>query len=73
MGQHHPAQHHEVPAQLERAPLHHLDLRAALIEQRVFEVLDAVIELLHGSEVTVDENVEQPVQQERHTVFGQVR
>ena len=40
---------------MERAPLHRLDLGAALVEEQVFQFLDALVEPLHGGEVAVDE------------------
>jgi hypothetical protein len=72
LDQHHAAEHDRVLAQLERTPLHRLDLGAALVEQRVFELLDALVELLYGCEVAVDEVVEQAVQQKGHAMFGEV-
>src|SRR6266508_6659718 len=71
-GQHDPAHHYEVLAQLERAPLNRLDLGAAFVEEQVFELLDAVVKPLYGDEVAVDEVVEQAVEQECDTMLGEV-
>src|SRR6266540_4996842 len=71
-GQHHAAQYNEVLAQLERAPLDGLDLCAAFVEQQVLKFLDALVELLYGGEVAVDEVVEQSVEQEPDAVAGEV-
>ena len=49
-----------------------LDLGAALIEEQLFEALDALVELLYGGEVAVDEMVEQAVQQEPDAGAGEV-
>ena len=57
---------------MERAPLHRLDLGAALVEEQVFQFLDALVEPLHGGEVAVDEVVEQAVEQEPDAVAGEV-
>jgi hypothetical protein len=47
-------------------------LGAAFVEERVFEVLDGLVEALDGGELAVDEVVEQSVKQERDAVLGQV-
>jgi len=57
---------------LERSPLDGLNLGAAFVEQQVFEFLDALVELLYGGEVPVDEVVEQAVEQEPDAVAGKV-
>jgi hypothetical protein len=45
----------------------------ALIKQQVLQALHGLIELLHGGEVPVDDEIEQPPQQEPDAVDGQVR
>jgi len=51
-GDHHPAQQHQALAQLEAAPLD-LHVVRDVIEQPVLQLLHAVIQALHGFEVTV--------------------
>jgi hypothetical protein len=65
------AQHHEVLAQLEGAAL---DLGAVvlLVEQPVFVRLDLGVEVLHGVEVTVDDDVEEAPQQEGRAERGEI-
>jgi hypothetical protein len=43
-----------------------------LVEQQILKALHGLIQLLHGGEVPVDDNIEQPPQQEPHPVAGQV-
>src|SRR4030095_13702413 len=43
-----------------------------LVEQQVLQALHGLVELLHGGEVRVDHDVEQPPQQEADAVDGQV-
>jgi hypothetical protein len=44
----------------------------SLIEQQILQALDGLVELLHGGEVAVDDDVEQSPQQEADAVAGQV-
>jgi hypothetical protein len=43
-----------------------------LVEQQVLQALDGLVELLHGGEVPVDDDIQQPPQQEPDAVAGQV-
>src|SRR4029077_19990163 len=65
-----PAEQHQALAQLEAPPL---DLQAPrnVAEQPVLQLLHAVIQALHRLELTVDDVVQQPVQQVADPEFGE--
>jgi len=65
--QHHPSQLDEILTQTERLALQ--ALLHIVLEQVVFEGLDAFVELLHRLEMPVDNDVEQAVHQRPHAVF----
>ena len=63
---------HQALAQLERPALHRLDGVPPGVEEPVLGLLDRLVQRLDRPEVPVDEIVQQPVQQKRHAVLGQV-
>jgi hypothetical protein len=69
--QHQPTQHHQRLAQLKGAAL---DLGAVgpFVKQQILQALQGLIQLLHGDEVPVDDDIQQPPQQEADAVAGQV-
>ena len=69
--QHDPTYQHEAHAQLEGAPRYGF-LIARGEEQTVLEMFDFVVEGLHRGEVSVDDVVQQAVDEERHPVLGQI-
>ena len=63
--------HDEALAQLEAASLH-VGVGRALVEEQVLELLDLLVEALHGSEVPVDDGVDQAVEQEPDAAAGEI-